>query len=130
MSPRGQDLLTTSKQRPHLQHWDHFSMQSSPGEGLPLRESALRVLCRVGQFPDNGLGINLRLTALVSKLATFPQPLLKAVLLHPDLVVQPSCSTLIQAICEYRHDQLTSLILSVVKVKAISWFGKHDQLGA
>ena len=58
------------------------------------------MMFRVGQFPDNGLGINLRLTAVVSKLATYPQPLLKAVLLHPDLVVQPSCSTLIQAICE------------------------------
>ena len=55
---------------------------------------------RVTTFADNGLGVNLRLTALVSKLATYPQPLLKAVLLHPDVVVQPSCSTLFQAICK------------------------------
>ena len=60
-------------------------------------------MIRVCNFPDNGLGINLRLTALVSKLATFPQPLLKSVLLHPDVVVQPACSTLFSAICEYQE---------------------------
>ena len=54
----------------------------------------------MSSLADNGLGTNLRLTALVSKLATFPQPLLKAVLLHPDVVVQPSCTTLFQAICK------------------------------
>ena len=62
---------------------------------------------RVCNFPDNGLGINLRLTALVSKLATFPQPLLKAVLLHPDVVVRPACSTLFHAICEYLEPEAT-----------------------
>ena len=51
---------------------------------------------------------------MVSKLATYPQPLLKAVLLHPDLVVQPSCSTLIQAICEYEGEGAATEI----KVKA------------
>ena len=45
----------------------------------------------------------MRLTALVSKLACYPQPLLKCVLLHPDIVVQPSCSTLFQAICTARQ---------------------------
>ena len=60
-------------------------------------------MIRVCNFPDNGLGINLRLTALVSKLATFPQPLLKSVLLHPAVVVQPACSTLFSAICEYQE---------------------------
>ena len=54
-------------------------------------------------FADNGLGTNLRLTALISKLASYPQPLLKSVLLHPDVVVQPSCSTLFQAICTARQ---------------------------
>ena len=54
-------------------------------------------------FADNGLGTNLRMTALISKLASYPQPLLKSVLLHPDVVVQPSCSTLFQAICTARQ---------------------------
>ena len=53
----------------------------------------------MSNFSQNNLGVNLRLTALVSKLASFPHPLLKAVLLHPDVVVQPACRTLIQAIC-------------------------------
>ena len=66
-------------------------------------------IIRVCNFPDNGLSINLRLTALVSKLATFPQPLLKAVLLHPDVVVQPACSTLFHAICEYLKPEATIL---------------------
>lgn len=60
------------------------------------------VLDKVSNFSQNNLGVNLRLTALVSKLASFPHPLLKAVLLHPDVVVQPACVTLIQAICAAR----------------------------
>jgi len=60
------------------------------------------VLEKVSGFSQNNLGVNLRLTALVSKLASFPHPLLRAVLLHPDVVVQPACTTLIQAICAAR----------------------------
>ena len=60
---------------------------------------------------------------MVSKLATYPQPLLKAVLLHPDVVVQPACSTLIQAICEYegRHE---------IKSKSHNTLSEHELLGA
>ena len=54
------------------------------------------LLDKVSSLPQHCLGTNLRLTALVSKLASFPHPLLKAVLLHPDVVVQPSCLTLTQ----------------------------------
>ena len=78
----------------------------------------LTLLLRVSQFPDNGLRINLRLTALVSKLATYPQPLLKAVLLHPDLVVQPSCSTLIQAICKYQGNKSIITSLNLPKLQS------------
>jgi len=60
------------------------------------------LLERVSNFSSNSLGVNLRLTALVSKLATFPCPLLKVILIQPDVVVQPSCWTLIQAICTAR----------------------------
>jgi len=77
----------------------NISSDSPPTLG-PLLTALLN---RVSTFADNGLGVNLRLTALVSKLATYPQPLLKAVLLHPDVVVQPSCSTLFQAICTARQ---------------------------
>ena len=51
---------------------------------------------QVATLPQHCLATNLRLTALVSKLAAFPHPLLKAVLLHPDVVVQPTCLTLAQ----------------------------------
>ena len=60
------------------------------------------VLDKVSNFSQNNLGVNLRLTALVSKLASFTHPLLKAVLIHPDVVVQPACTTLIQAICKLK----------------------------
>ena len=79
-------------------------------------------MIRVCNFPDNGLGINLRLTALVSKLATFPQPLLKSVLLHPDVVVQPACSTLFSAICEYLecHEPDAKLLRPEAKLRGVT----------
>lgn len=78
-----------------LQHEDRLSMSSYGSEDVvsprfvtsEVRVESLdnspptlgpfltAVMNRVCNFPDNGLGINLRLTALVSKLATFPQPL-------------------------------------------------------
>jgi len=61
------------------------------------------LLDKVATLPQHCLATNLRLTALVSKLAAFPHPLLKAVLLHPDVVVQPTCLTLAQAISTARH---------------------------
>jgi len=60
------------------------------------------LLDRVQQFDKNSLNFNLRLTSVVSKLATFPQSLLRCVLTHPDAVLQPTCTTLMQAICVVR----------------------------
>eukprot|EP00092_Neocalanus_flemingeri_P054502 GFUD01064198.1.p1 GENE.GFUD01064198.1~~GFUD01064198.1.p1 ORF type:complete len:887 (+),score=170.61 GFUD01064198.1:94-2754(+) len=126
-----QDGTSASRQKmssvlARLQHEDRLSMsslgQDSHGsEELisPRLSDALRptgdpsdiptlgpfltiVLEKVSNFSMNNLGVNLRLTALVSKLASFSHPLLKAVLLHPDVVVQPACTTLIQAICAAR----------------------------
>jgi len=75
----------------------------APGPPPTLGPLLTALLARAAQLPANSLSVNLRLTAVLSKLASFPQPLLRAVLLHPDLVVQPGCSTLLQAICTSRH---------------------------
>jgi len=68
------------------------------GEEPSLGPFLTALMDKVATMPQHTLGTNLRLTGLVSKLATFPHPLLKAVLLHPDVVVQPTCLTLAQAI--------------------------------
>jgi len=73
------------------------------GEEPTLGPFLTLLLEKVSTMPQHSLGTNLRLTALVSKLASFPHPLLQAVLLHPDLVVQPTCLTLTQAIGTARH---------------------------
>ena len=68
------------------------------GEEPTLGPFLTLLLEKVSTMPQHSLGTNLRLTALVSKLASFPHPLLQAVLLHPDLVVQPTCLTLTQVL--------------------------------
>lgn len=93
---RGSEELTSPRVGEVYQHPTDLSDTPSLGPFLTI------VLEKVANFSQNNLGVNLRLTALVSKLASFPHPLLKAVLLHPDVVVQPVCTTLIQAICSAR----------------------------
>ena len=72
------------------------------GEEPTLGPFLTLLLEKVSTMPQHSLGTNLRLTALVSKLASFPHPLLQAVLLHPDLVVQPTCLTLTQVLQKYK----------------------------
>ncbi|XP_023342379.1 FTS and Hook-interacting protein homolog isoform X2 [Eurytemora carolleeae] len=84
--------------RPHLNDILHPSPSSSPSLG-PFLTS---LLTSVQNFEQNKLAFNLRVTAIISKLAAFPQPLLRCILTHPDIIVQPSCTTLIQAICTAR----------------------------
>ena len=82
---------------PSMDNWTVCS-SLSPLPSPLLSSPHIQVAC----LPQHNLCTNLRLTALVSKLATFPHPLLKAVLLHPDVVVQPTCLTLAQAISTAR----------------------------
>jgi len=83
--------------------------------GLPLVTTTTTppTCCNVGQLltnlficvqgmDKNTLALNLRLTSVLSKLASFPQPLLRSILTHPDPVLQPGCPSLIQAICTVR----------------------------
>ena len=81
------------------------------GEEPTLGPFLTLLLEKVSTMPQHSLGTNLRLTALVSKLASFPHPLLQAVLLHPDLVVQPTCLTLAQV--QLKHSNLNRINLTL-----------------
>ena len=52
---------------------------------------------------SNSLSTNLLVTSILSQLATYPQPLLKSVLILPDIVFQPSVRGLFQAIGSLRQ---------------------------
>merc|ERR1712001_809494 len=54
-------------------------------------------------MPTNTLSTNLLVTSVLSQLASYPQPLLRAVLLHPDIVLQPSVRGLFIAIASLRQ---------------------------
>jgi hypothetical protein len=41
-------------------------------------------------MPTNSLSTNMLVTSILSQLASYPQPLLRAVLVHPDICLQPS----------------------------------------
>ena len=53
---------------------------------------------KVELMPNNNLETNLLVTSLISQLASYPHPLLRAVLIHPDIVLQPSVRGLFTAI--------------------------------
>jgi hypothetical protein len=54
------------------------------------------LLSKLELMIQNPLYVNLQLTGLLSRLACFPQPLLKSLLLSHSLVFQPSVKSLIQ----------------------------------
>jgi len=61
------------------------------------------LLEKVELMPTNSFATNLLVTGLLSQLASYPQPLLKSVLIHPDVVVQPSIRSLFTAIASLRQ---------------------------
>jgi len=48
------------------------------------------LLEKVELMASNDLTTNLLVTSLLSQLASFPQPLLRSVLIHPDVILQVS----------------------------------------
>ena len=54
-------------------------------------------------MPTNNLATNLLVTGVISQLASYPHPLLRSVLLHPDLILQPSIRGLFTAIASLRY---------------------------
>ncbi|XP_040570381.1 FHIP family protein v1g243165 isoform X1 [Lepeophtheirus salmonis] len=53
---------------------------------------------RVESMVSNGLTANLLITSIISRLAAYPQPLLKTILLHPDPIFQPWVRNLFKSI--------------------------------
>jgi hypothetical protein len=58
---------------------------------------------KVELMPTNNLATNLLVTSTLTQLASYPQPLLRAVLIHPDIVLQPSVRGLFTAIASLRQ---------------------------
>ncbi|TRY73372.1 hypothetical protein TCAL_01536 [Tigriopus californicus] len=61
------------------------------------------LLEKVELMASNSLSTNLLVTSILSSLAAYPQPLLRAVLTLPDVVFQPSVRGLFQAIASLRQ---------------------------
>lgn len=61
------------------------------------------LLEKIELMPSNNLATNLLVTSVLSQLASYPQPLLRAVLIHPDIVLQPSVRGLFTAIASLRQ---------------------------
>lgn len=59
------------------------------------------VLEKLKNLLSNTIYVNFHLTGLISRLAVYPQPLLRTYLLDHDLVLQPNVSSLFQVICVY-----------------------------
>ncbi|OQR69607.1 FTS and Hook-interacting protein-like [Tropilaelaps mercedesae] len=62
-----------------------------------------QVLSRLECLTINDVYTNLQLTSLVSRLALYPQPLLRSFLLSQEIVFQPSIRSLYQVLCGLRH---------------------------
>ena len=61
------------------------------------------LLEKVELMPTNNLSTNLLVTSILSQLSSFPQPLLRGVLVHPDVILQPSVRGLYTAISSLRQ---------------------------
>jgi len=68
---------------------------------------------------QNPLYVNLQLTGLLSRLACFPQPLLKSLLLSNSLVFQPSIKSLVQV-----HFLLIYSVCVICIVLFVAYFDK------
>lgn len=69
---------------------DHLNSSGSAGPFLTI------VLEKLKNFLSNSLYTNLHVTGLISRLAVYPQPLLRTYLLDDSLVLQPNVPSLFQ----------------------------------
>lgn len=73
------------------------------------------ILKSLEKMPFHSLYVNLRLTAIISRLAVYPQPLLSSLLLNHSLVFQPSIKSLFQ-VCYQTSHAFTNLFVFVLCV--------------
>ncbi|KAK6626133.1 hypothetical protein RUM43_006438 [Polyplax serrata] len=76
------------------------------------------ILKSLEKMPFHSLYVNLRLTAIISRLAVYPQPLLSSLLLNHSLVFQPSIKSLFQVLASVKQkvDNLLSRLGDVEKI--------------
>jgi len=67
------------------------------------------ILDKLELMVQNPLYVNLQITGLLSRLACYPQPLLKSLLLSNSLVFQPSIKSLLQV-----HRLLQTLFIGYI----------------
>jgi len=90
----------------------HDELFNSPREVKS--EDVDNSICSLGTFldllfehvelmPTNSLATNMLVTSILSQLASYPQPLLRAVLVHPDICLQPSVRGLFTAVASLRQ---------------------------
>lgn len=63
------------------------------------------LLTRLEMMMQNDVYTNLHLTGLISRLACYPQPLLRSFLLNPSLVFQPTVRSLFQVTISFYHQE-------------------------
>lgn len=78
------------KQNISIENEEHLTTSASAGPLLTILLDKLR------NFLSNSIYINLHLTGLISRLAAYPQPLLRAYLLDYSLVLQPNVPSIFE----------------------------------
>lgn len=58
------------------------------------------IFAKLDSMMENSLYVNLLLTGIISRLACYPQPLLRSFLLNTNMVFQPSVRSLTQVSLE------------------------------
>lgn len=81
---------------------DDATQLNSSGSAGPFLTTVLE---KLKFFLSNSFYINLHLTGLISKLAVYPQPLLRTYLLDHSLVLQPNIPSLFQVIIIFSKSQ-------------------------
>ena len=73
-----------------------FSLNGSTADNDCLGPFLNAIFDKIEAMIDNNVYVNLRLTSLVSRLACYPQPLLRSFLLNSNLVIKPGVRSLVQ----------------------------------
>ena len=86
-----------------------FSLNGGSGEDECLGPFLNAVFDKVESMMDNSVYVNLMLTGLVSRLACYPQPLLRSFLLNSNLVIKPGVRSLVQVSQIHRYHILYNI---------------------
>lgn len=95
-----------------------FSLNGGSGNTAPSDDECLgpflnAIFDKIDSMIDNNVYVNLMLTSLVSRLACYPQPLLRSFLLNSNLVIKPGVRSLVQVrsmpVCNFFLKQTQNL---------------------